>query len=204
MANIDAAFGLKPLRHLNGNPWNGATEKCLVEDDYAVALYVGDIVIYTGTAGADVTTGHHKVVNVATVGDGNAIYGVITSIEPNPADLSKTYLPASTGGYVYVCVDPKVIFAVQDDGGAVLDGGSIGAMAILANAAGGSTTTGLSGMELAAASTPGTNQSYQLLIMGVHAKENNAFGINCIWEVLISNHHLLPRDTSADGGLLGI
>ncbi len=204
MANIDAPFGLKPIRHLNGNPWNGQTEKCLVEDSYAVNVFVGDPVIITGTAGSDVTTGHHKVVNVATDADTNRIYGVVTSIEPMLSDLSKTYIPASTGGYVYVCSDPDVIFIVQDEGGTVLDGDSIGANAVLESATAGSTVTGLSGWELDTADTPAADASNQVIIMGVHAVEGNAFGAHCIWEVLISNHVLRSGQAANNEGALGI
>jgi hypothetical protein len=204
MANIDAPFGLKPVRHLNGNPWNGQTEKCYVEDDNSNNLFVGDPVIYTGAAGVDVTTGHHKVVTIATEATENRIYGVITSIDPILTDLSKTYLPSTTGGYVNVCVDPDVIFIIQDDGDAVLDGDSVGAQAVLESGTAGSTVTGLSGWEMDTTDTPATDQSNQLLIMAVHAKEGNAFGANCIWEVLISNHILRAFDATALGGLLGI
>jgi hypothetical protein len=88
MANTDAPFGFRPIRHLNGNPWNGATEKCLVEDAYSENIFVGDPVIYTGTAGADDTTGHYKAVNLATEGDGYPIYGGPVPHVPEPATMS--------------------------------------------------------------------------------------------------------------------
>ena len=203
MANVDAAFGFKPIRHLNGNPWNGATEKCLVEDSYATNIFVGDPVLYTGTAGSDDTTGHYKAVNLATQADTYRIYGVVVSIEPVLSDLSKTYIPGYTGGYVNVCVDPDVIYIIQDDGGAVLDGDSIGANCVFASGTG-STVTGLSAWELAAATTPAADASYQGIVMGVHNKEGNAFGINCIWEVLITNHVLRSGMAATNEGALGI
>ena len=203
MANVDAPFGLKPIRHLNGNPWNGATEKCYVEDASTTAIFVGDPVAYTGTAGSDVTTGHHKVVDLATEADTYPIYGVVTSIEPILTDLSKTYIPAETGGYVNVCVDPDVIYIVQDDGDAVLDGGSIGANAVLESGTAGSTVTGLSGWEMDTTDTPDADASNQLIIMGVHNIEGNAFGVNCIWEVIISHHQLRFGQAVANEGFIG-
>ena len=186
MANVDAAFGLKPIRHLNGNPWNGATTKMLVEDSYATSLFVGDPVVITGTAGADDTTGHYMAVNLATAGDAGRISGVIVSIEPILTDLSKTYIPGYSGGYVNVCIDPDVIYIVQDDAGATLDGGSLGTNCVFASGTG-STVTGLSAWELAAATTPAADASYQGTILAVHNKEGNAFGVNCIWEVILNN-----------------
>lgn len=204
MANVDAPFGLKPIRHLNGNPWNGQTEKCYVEDATTSNVFVGDPVIFTGTAGSDVTTGHHKVVTLATDADTNRIYGVVTSIEPILTDLSKSYIPAYTGGYVNVCVDPDVIYIIQDEGAVALDGDSIGANAVFESATAGSTVTGLSGWELDTGDTPGADASNQCIIMGVHNVEGNSFGVNCIWEVLITNHVLRGGMAATNEGALGI
>ena len=202
MANVDAPHGLTPIRHLNGNPWNGVTQRCLIEDDYGSALFIGDPVIVTGTAGADDTSGL-PVINIATGGDTNRIYGVIVSFEPNPDNLTLKHSPTLTGGYANVCIDPDVIFTVQDNGGAVLDGDSISDNACLV-AGTGSTVTGLSGWELAAATTPTSDASYQLFILQVHQVEGNAFGNNCEWEVLISNHVLRGGGAVANEGFLGI
>lgn len=202
MANTDAAFGLKPIRHLNGNPWNGACTKMLVEDNYGTAVFVGDPVVITGSAGSDDTSGHYAPVNLASSGDGGRISGVVVGIEPIRGDLTKTYIPANTGGYVYVCTDPDVVYIVQDDGGATLDGGSIGTNAVFATGTG-STVTGLSAWELAAATTPTANASYQCVILGVHNKEGNAFGINCIWEVVLNNV-LRSGAAGVTDGALGI
>lgn len=202
MANIDAPHGLTPIRHLNGNPWNGVTQRCLVEDSYATNLFIGDPVIVTGAAGSDDTSGL-PVIQIASAGDTNRIYGVIVSFEPNPDNLTLQYGLGYTTRYANVCIDPDVVFTVQDDGGAALDGGSISANAVLASGTG-STVTGLSGWELAAATTPAANASYQLLILQVHQVPGNALGVNCEWEVLITNHVLRGGQAAANEGALGI
>lgn len=204
MANPDAAFGLRPIRHLMGMPWNGQTERALVEDDTSGNIFVGDPVLITGATGSDDATGHYNVVDIATEGDGNRIWGVVTSIDPIRTDLSKMYIPATTGGYVNVCADPYVIFAVQDDAAAALGSGSVGANAILDAGAGGSTITGLSSWELKADTTPTASASYQLTIMGVHNRADQAVGINVIWEVLITNHLLTGGGAATNEGVLGI
>ena len=186
MANIDAAFGLRPIRHFNGSPWNGATKKYLVEDNYGTAVFVGDPVAITGSAGSDDALGHYSPVNVISGNsDAEVITGVVTSIDPILTDLSKTYIPASTGGYVNVCVDPTVVYAIQDDASATLDGDDIGMNALIVTGTG-STVTGLSAFELDAAETPTNNASYNCTILGVHNIEGNALGVNCIWEVLLN------------------
>lgn len=45
MANIDAPFGLRPIRHKSGAPYNGAVNPYYVASTYATALFIGDPVI---------------------------------------------------------------------------------------------------------------------------------------------------------------
>ena len=203
MANKDAAFGLRPLRRLDGSAWTGATQKMLVEDNYGTALFVGDPVIITGAAGSDDGTGHFNVASIATTGDGNRIAGVIVSVDPDPDALGRIYIPANTGGYINVCTDPFVVFAVQDNAGATLTSASVGANAVIVGGTG-STITGLSGWELAAATTPAADASYQLQIIGIVNSPNNIMGDNVIWEVIISNHLYLGGSAVANEGALGI
>lgn len=203
MANPDAAFGLRPIRRFDGAAWSGQTQKMLVEDSYATAIFIGDPVIITGVAGSDDATGHYNVANVATAGDGNRIAGVVVSVDPDPDNLNRIYLPASTGGYINVVTDPNVVFAVQDDAQATLDSGSVGDNAVLAAGSGGSTVTGLSSWELDASDTPASDASNQVLIVGVHNRPDQSVGDNVIWEVLIS-YHLFRADGTGAGGLLGI
>ena len=186
MANVDAAFGLKPIRHFNGSPWNGATRKFLVEDDYGTAVFVGDPVVITGAAGVDDALGHYSPVGVCSGNtDGEEITGVVVSIDPILTDLTKTYIPANTGGYVNVCVDTDVVYIIQDDASATMDGADIGANALIVSGTG-SAVTGLSGWELDATEAQAGDASYNCLVLGVHNVEGNALGINCIWEVLLN------------------
>jgi hypothetical protein len=186
MANTDAAFGLRPIRHFNGSPWNGATKKFLVEDGYGTSVFVGDPVVISGDAGSDDALGHYSPVNViAGNTDAEVITGVVVSIDPILTDLSKTYIPTGTGGYVNVCVDTTVVYAIQDDGTAVMDGADIGGNALIVTGTG-STVTGLGAFELDAAQAQTANASYNCTVLGVHNVEGNALGINCIWEVLLN------------------
>lgn len=191
MANVNKPFGFRPIGHLNGNPWNGQTKKFLIEDDYATALYIGQAIVVTATGPIDDPTGWYPAINAATAGDDQPILGVIVSFDPIDAtgvEHSTPYSPASSGRYANCVVDPDVIFIIQDDGAAVLAGDACTENANFTST-GGTTTTGLSTSVLDAAGvSAGGDASNQLLVLGVWPSEDNALGIYCIWEVLISRH----------------
>lgn len=189
MANRDAAFGLRPVRHLNGSPWNGQTRKYLIEDDYNTALFIGDPVVMEGALGADDARGIYPTIIIATAATTNPCHGVIVSFDfVGATGLAENtvYNPAYTSRYANVCVDPDVIFIMQDNAGATLTVDAIGANADYASGTG-STSTGLSAWELDAGSISQTAAD-NLLIVGVWPEEGNALGNWCIWEVLISCH----------------
>ena len=200
MANIDAPFGLIPTRHLNGTDWNGQTEKCYVHASYATALFIGDPVsLITETDHQD-PAGKAMSVEQSTVGDNNPILGVVTSIDPIRTDLAKQYMPATTGGYVNVCIDPDVIFQIQDDGAAAPTKLFTGQNGVLIATHSGNTTSGISGMELDTNSdAPEANASNQLFIIKAVDTPNNILGTRTVWEVLISRHQLRPI-----AGILGV
>ncbi len=125
----------------------------------------------------------------------------IVSFEPDPDNLSRTYLPATTGGYANVCIDPDVIFKVQDDGDEALDGSDIGANALLNSGTAGSAITGLSGWELDT-TTVQADTTYSVTILQKHHVEGNDMGVHCVWEILITNHVL--RRIAAATAILGI
>jgi len=201
MANIDAPFGLRPVRHLNGMSWNGQTERCYIGSSYATALYIGDAVELTEETDDQDTTAQHMSIMFPTMGDTNPLLGVITSFEPLSTDTTKNYNPASTERYANVCVDPSVIYYVQDDGSAVPTKLLPGQNACLINTHSGSTATGLSGLELDL-TTPAANASFQLLIMRMARLPDNELAIHAIWEVLINLHQL--RCTGDGDGMLGV
>ena len=194
MANVDAPFGLKPIRHRNGASYNGAANKYYVPSTYATALFIGDPVIKTATSNtSDVDGGNQPgtlpEINKATAGDGNAITGVVVGFGPNRDDLSKQYNPASTERVVLVADDPDLVFDIRDDGAAALAETSVGLNAVLIFTESGSTTTGLSGVELDTSSdAPAADASNQLTIQRLSDKPDNAVGVNAVWEVKINNH----------------
>lgn len=197
MANTDAPFGLRPIKHKGGAPYTGAANPYYIPSTYATALFIGDPVIKTGTANtAEVTEpgagkfipGSLPEINKATAGDGNAITGVIVGFSPDPDNLSRSYNPASTERIAYVCDDPDVIFEIQADG--AIAATQVGLNAVLIYTNSGSTTTGLSGVELDTSSdAPAADASNQLTILRVvNRTDNEAGSANTKVEVKINQH----------------
>lgn len=181
MANKDTPFGLRPIRHKNGAPYNGAFNPYFVPASYGTALFIGDPVVKTGTSNTAAVTapgagafpiGTLPEVNKAAAGDTNAITGVIVGFAPSPTNLGLNYNPASTARVVYVCDDPDVVFEIQADG--AIPAASVGLNAVLIYTHAGSTVTGLSGAELDTTSdAPAADASNQLTIQRIVNREDN-------------------------------
>lgn len=196
MANIDAPFGLRPIRHRNGAAYNGAANAYYVPSSYATAMFVGDAVVKTGTSntaafstpGGDFAIGTLPEINRATVGDGNAITGVVVGFGPDPDGLGRTHNPASTERLVYVCDDPDVVFEIQADG--AIAAAQVGLNAVLIDTHSGDTISGRSGTELDTTSdVPAADASNQLTIQRVvNRTDNAAASANTVVEVKINNH----------------
>ena len=209
MANTDTPFGLRPIRHRNGAPYNGAVNPYYLPSTYATAMFIGDPVIKTGTSNTafvhaagvgDFEIGTLPEINKATAGDTNRITGVIVGFAPLPTNLSQQYNPASTERVALVCDDPDVIFQIQADG--AVPAASIGLNAVLIYTHSGSTTSGLSGVELDTTSdVPAADASNQLLILrGANIPGNDVTSTWCKVEVLINQH----TENQGTVGTLGI
>ena len=156
MANVDAPFGLRPVRHRNGAPYNAAVTPYFIPSSYAVALFIGDPVVKTGTSNTAQVSGENGIykagslpeINKATAGDGNALTGVVVGFEVLPSALSQTHNSASTERVALVLDDPDALFEIQSDDVADLAATDIGLNANLIFTDSGDTNTGFSGVEL--------------------------------------------------------
>ena len=196
MANAQGAFGLRPVRKIDGSPYTGATQKCYISASYATALFVGDGVLFDTALADKDATGRYPTIIQATGGTGSLVRGVIVSFDPDPDDLSKIYNPASNERYANVCFDQNVIYQIRDDGAGTPSAVYPGQNATI-TVGSGSTTTGLSGMVLDT-STPTTTQAHPLHIIGKADIEDNELGDYAIWEVLLNTAE------NATGKYLGI
>lgn len=198
MANIDAPFGLRPIRHKSGAPYNGACTPYYVLSTYGTALFIGDPVIKvaggSNTAAVEApgagsfNIGVLPSIEKATAGDGNRITGAIVGFAPLPSNLEYKHNPASTARVVYVADDPDLVFEIQADG--AIAAASMGLNAVLIYTHSGSTTTGLSGVELDTTSdVPAADASNQLLILRASNRPDNDTTLaHAKVEVLINQH----------------
>jgi len=189
MANVDRPRGLRPVKHMNGNPYNGEINTYFVPSTDAVALFIGDPVTLAGAADA---SGKYPTVKQAVAGTTNLIVGVIMGFGLTPEiaaitdDLAKRYRLASENMYVYVADDKDLIFEIQEvSGGTALTAAEIGNNAPIVVGSG-NTATGLSGVELNNAGE--TAATEQIRILRLAPGLDNALGEHAKWWVFINEH----------------
>lgn len=189
MANTDRISGFKPVRHLNGNPWNGKARMYYIAAGDATATFIGDAVSSAGSADA---TGKYPTVQQAAAA--GAIRGVVIGFSDQPyiatdtTDLNRKYRLASTAMYCLVVDDPDVIFEIQEDNVANdMDADMVG-LSVDITVGSGDTSSGMSAMELDSSDT--ATAAGQCKILGVSNKEDNELGTYCKWDVLIIEHEM--------------
>ncbi len=165
MANKDVMDGFKPVMHKNGTPYNGSYRKMYAAEN----LFLGDLVEPTATGLAGASGGAYQAVARAETGD--PIAGVVVGWEFAPATLTDKY--CRSGNVVYVADCSDLVLEAQTDGAA----GSTVAADVGFNidfvvTAAGSTTTGLSGMEINSA-TEATTNTLDLRIYGMVDRPDN-------------------------------
>lgn len=196
MANVNAPFGARPVRYLNGTPWSGVGRPYYVPAAYGTALYIGDPVVIVGDSNDNeymgFPPGSLSEVNIGVAGDATPITGFVVGFNPVTAQ-SLVYKPASTEAIVYVCDDPNVVFHIRDDGGGTPSADWVGWNANLISGSG-STVTGRSAWALDGGTSdgPDADASNQLLILALAAIQNNEIGDYAVWEVLLNQQTYRP------------
>lgn len=167
MANVSRINGFRPVKYLNGAPWNGQYNKYYVQSSDGTALFVGDLVKFDGGADSNGVPSVTKALASDNSSTGSVCVGVIVGFEPLYTNLNTpVYRAASTARYVYIADDPMLLFEAQEDGvGGALATTSVGLNANLIASNAGSTTTGASGMEVDT-STAATTAGLVLRIVG--------------------------------------
>jgi len=182
MANIDRPNGLRPIRMLDGSPYNAQAMSWPVDASNGTAIFKGDLVVLEDDG------------NVAPAGAGGAVLGVCVGIDVD-RDVAATeypgYLPASTAGNILVELGRNVVFEIQEDsvGGAMVatNVGSNGDVA----AGAGSTSTGRSAYELDSSDVIANDASAataQLRVLKLSSRTDNEIGTEAKWEVIINEH----------------
>ena len=195
MANANAPFGLRPIRYVDGRPYNGAVEYYFATGATG-AIRIGDPVVESGTTNtAEVISGAGtfppgtlQTCTVALDGSGDPITGVCVGVVPATAD-SLTYRADSTDRVIAVARGHDLIFEVQADaGGTALAAVDMGLFAVLKAA---TTATDRSDWTLDTSVTPTTTAGFQLKLMGFSKKpKNGEIGAYAVVEVLLNNHTL--------------
>jgi hypothetical protein len=181
MANVDKAFGLRPIGNLSGT---GAQKQYGYEiaDNQAGAIYQGDLVtVFDGYIVKFAPATHTAAVGVFN----GCNYTDPTTGKPTWSN----YYPGSvniTSGVIAADVldDPSQLFMVQASAG--MTQANIGKNANVVGTTG-SAVNGISAMELDSTTIANT-AALNLKIVGLSASPDNAFGTNAVVVVKINEH----------------
>lgn len=174
MANVARLGGFKPVKHLNGSPYNGQFNIYEIVVGDGTAVNVGDLVKPDAGTATDV---YPTVVRLAASGQvvAGPITGAVVGFVVDPTNLNTPqYRSASTKRYAMVADSPDLIFECAD-GGTVpctltLIGMNTGVTATAPN-----TTTGVSPMATGTAA-PTTTATLPLKVMGIVPSPDNEAG----------------------------
>jgi hypothetical protein len=191
MANGDTAFGLKPVRMLDGSPFNGCVDMFYMPSSIGTAAFVGDPVRLGGSADSG------GIASVALCNATDTITGAIVGFA-DAASMEAGYGAASTNRYPLVAHGQDILFEIQEDS----DGGALTVAEVGLNAqivvAAGSTFTRASGVELDSSSAA-TTATHGLRIRGLAQRPDNAIGTNA--KVLVSLNDTTESPGTASDGL---
>lgn len=179
MANVSRIYGLRPVRHLSGAPWNGQVENFAFLAADGTAAFTGDLVKFSGTASA---TGVAAITR--STADADLHIGVLVGNVPDYSNLNQPagYRAASTARTAFVVVDPTVVYEIQADAAtAVTDIG----LNVGLNYTAGSTTTGQSALT-AKMSTKATTSTLPLKIIGVVQRPDQDMSDSSNWKLLVT------------------
>lgn len=203
MANVIRINGFKPVKHLNGSPYNGQANIYEVPAGEAIPVFIGDLVQLSTSAP---TASYMAVKSVATATTANnvaaaPVVGSVLGVFNSKLDVDgkmttgsvsldiPTYRPASTKQFVLVADSPDLIYEANSAG--VIAVADIGLNVDIASAdetTSGALTTGSSPMAIAttAASASATRP---LQVVGFSTKvDNEPTNANARVLVRVSTH----------------
>lgn len=183
MSSVSRLNGFRPVKTVTGAPYNGQAELAFVPSSDSSVIMVGDAVKLLGDARSP--TGAPTVTRVSGATD--IAFGIVVGIlftgvgdvqnVPQVNNLNTpVYRAASTDRYLLVATDPNIVYEAQ------YLTTSVAAATITANVGlngswdvtAGSTTTGSSGMSIAALSA--TTATLPLKVVGFPNRPDNVPG----------------------------
>jgi hypothetical protein len=208
MASVSRINGFKPVKSVAGGAMTGQTNIYFVPSSDTSVIMVGDAVKLLGdarsptgaptvtriTAGTDIPVGIVVGILFSGIGDGTANVPPVTDLN------TPVYRRASTDRYLIVNDDPDTVYEVQ------YDTASVAAATITANVGlngnftttAGSTSTGASGMQLAAAGLA-TTATLPLKIVGFPNRPDNVPGDTYFTYWVKLNSSLMAGGTGSAG-----
>lgn len=195
MANINKAFGLRPLGKVGSNYNSDGNTKYRIASGTTDAIFEGDTVTFNASAGA--STGY---IIKATPGAAN-ILGVFLGCQyTDPTTGKPTWKNYYPGGVAaadivaFIVDDPYAQFLVQASG--VAGNTAIGQNADLVQTVAGNTTTGVSGLELSTG-TLGAASALNVKVIGVTADPSNSDLTAAYADLIVMiNEHLYKAPTA--------
>lgn len=175
MASVLAGF--RPVKYLNGSPWNGQVNRYMISASDTAATNVGDFVqLSDNNAESDPTYGFGVYPAVERISSGTAvpIVGVIVGFEPDYSNLNApNYRAASTRRIALVADATDLLFAgPQDAVGGVVAAASVGLNVAINLGTAGTSGAYASGMSVDS-STVATTATLPLQILGVTASPDS-------------------------------
>ena len=186
MANIDAAFGMRPVAKVGSAPGGTTgTTKYSIGDNQCTAIFTGDPVKPKSDGTIEVATASDALLGVFM----GCFYTDPTTKKPT----FRNHFPASLSpgdAIAFVADDPDQLFIAQQDS----DSANIVAADLNLNAnmifGAGNTTTGNSGVEIDSSSKNTTATHQVRLIDFYDVPSNDATANNSILVVKINNHKM--------------
>ena len=185
MANVDGAFGFRPVRHMSGNV---QTEEFKIAANYGTAIYPGQTVEAVAGGG----------VEAAAAGDTQqaGVFGGVSYTDPTTSKPTwSAYYPASTNASdlkASIYLDPNIIFEVQHDGTgtAAMNNSGFDFVGV-----GGSTISGQSTQELDT-STSGTSGGFKQIGISEDPDNQDTSADNCnAYVVFNTGEHIMKLTT---------
>ena len=187
MANQDAAFGLRPLKTLGQADDSTGMSSHKIEPGDASILYQGSMAIGKNTGYVDISA-------AASTTNVGAFWGTFyidpTTLKPT----FKNYYPGSvtppSSGAVeaFVYDNPQQLFEIQSDNTAASAQTDVFMCADLSSPTGGSTTNGVSSMELADATLSATAAVLKIIGVSRDPANSDLTAANVNWRVMIDQH----------------
>ena len=173
MASVLAGF--RPVKHMNGSPYNGQVNRYMISVSDTQVTNVGDFVqLSDNPALVDASEGVYPAVERIGSGSAVPIVGVIVGFEVDYSNLNAgAYRAASTRRVALVADASDIIFAApQDAVGGVVAAASVGLNVAINLGTAASTAPYASGMSVDSSTVLGT-ATLPLQVMGVTASPDN-------------------------------